>query len=206
MPDRRGGGKWADRFANHPWLWPAATAVVLLAIAVVLVPVAGQLYDSGNPNGFPSVVATSLMNGAGAAALGAAIASLLALTTEIRARTERDTRKRLELFRRMRAAHVRVALAQQVLRTQGNFDDYDTQMRALMEVVKDLDEIREEVRASGNLYAGGDRLRMMEGVARESRGNMPPDYDCGLEMRKLVMRAYVYGSEAHRADSTSPRR
>jgi hypothetical protein len=100
MPDRRGRGKWADRFANHPWLWPAATAVVLLAIAVVLVPVADRLYDSGNPNGFPRVIATYLMNGvAGIAALGAAIASFLALTTEIRARKERNAIKRLDLFR-----------------------------------------------------------------------------------------------------------
>jgi hypothetical protein len=39
----------------------------------------------------------------------------------------------------------------------------------------------------------------------EPRGNMPCDYDDGLEMSKLVMRAYVYGSEASRADPTRRR-
>jgi hypothetical protein len=126
-----------------------------------------------------------------------------------------------------------------------------------MQVTKDLEEIREEVKVSGNLYAQPDRVSITEGIARiitflqggiaeytawsrerpkvrawfpapgqpahdhragrwlsqlvedrdsprsrllpsdeawEPRGNMPVDYDYGLEKSKLVMRAYVYGS------------
>lgn len=266
MVKRRSRGKWADRFVNHPWLWPAVTVVVLLAIALLLVAVAGQVYDSGNPDGFPSVLASGVLGGAGVAVFGAAITGLLTVATEIRARTERNTNKRLELFRRMRAAHVRVALAQQVLRTQGNGAEYNAQMQGLMQVTKDLEEIREEVRVSGNLYAKDDRLSIVKGIAQiitflqegiaqytswcqegtmsrswwrfnrprppdhrsgawlvqlveerdsprsrlhfsnerwEPRGNMPNDYDNGLEMSKLVMRAYVYGSEADRVDATN---
>jgi hypothetical protein len=264
MAKRGSQGKWAHRFVDHPWLWPAATVVVLLAVAVVLVSVARQVYDSGNPHSFSSVLASGVLGGAGVVVFGAAITGLLAFATEIRTLAERNTNKRLELFHRMRAAHVRIALAQQVLRAQGNVDVYHAQMQGLMQVTKDLEEIREEVRVSGELYAEEDRLSISEGVAQiiiflqegiaqytswcregtrsriwwpsaktqprdhrsgtwlvqlveerescrsrllpsdqawEPRGNMPNDYDVGLEKSKLVMRAYVYGSKADRPDA-----
>jgi hypothetical protein len=132
---------------------------------VLLVAVAREVYDSGN-HGFSKVLASGVLSGAGVAVFGAAITGLLTLTTEIRSRAERNATKRLELFRRMRAAHVRVALAQQVLRTQGNVEIYHAQMQGLMHVTKDLEEIREEVRVSGGLYPKDDQLSIIEGIAR----------------------------------------
>jgi hypothetical protein len=248
--------KWSERFVDHSWLLPAITVVVLIAIATGLVFIAHQIYDSGDPDGFPSILASGIPGGAGVAVFGAAITGLLTLSTEIRARAERNMKKRLELFRRMREAHVSIALAQQVLRARGEDDLYHAQMQDLMQVAKDLEEIREEVRVSNTLYAEGHRRSIMEGIAliviflqegiaeytswcwaenpprpldhgagnwleqlveeRESprswlqpsdeawepSGNMPTDYDKGLEKSKRVMREYVYGSKARRASRT----
>src|SRR5688500_18572861 len=106
---------WADRFMDHSWLWPLVTVVVLFAIAAALAAVAYQIYDSDNRDSFRSILASGILGGAGVAVFGAAITGLLALAAEVRARAERNRSKRIELFRRMRNAHVRIALVQQIL-------------------------------------------------------------------------------------------
>jgi hypothetical protein len=93
------------------WLWPLGTLLFLLVVAIMLVLVAQVVYDTGDPQRFLTVLATGvLLNGAAVAILGAFITTVLSIATEIRSRGERAAEKRLELFRRMRAAHVRVAL------------------------------------------------------------------------------------------------
>ena len=50
----------------------------------------------------------------------------------------------------MRVAHVRVALTQEILRSRTDVVTYHEQMGALLQVVKDMGEIREEVRVSAS--------------------------------------------------------
>lgn len=155
---KSGASKWSRL--------PLVVLLSLLVVAAALVFVAYSVYDENNPRGFPSEVATGvLLNGAVVITLGAVVTTILSFASEIRAHADRDADKMLELFRRMRGAHVRVALAQQILRAQHDARTYRKQMRALLSVVKDLEEVREEVKVSGHLYADGDRRSIMEGIA-----------------------------------------
>jgi hypothetical protein len=90
--------------------------VLLLALAAGLGWLAWQLYNSADPDTFKSVLASNLLQGAVVVIGGAAIAAMLGGFQEMRAKREQDMAKRLELFRRMRAAHVRIARAQGLLR------------------------------------------------------------------------------------------
>jgi hypothetical protein len=165
MADTPLGSPWPESFKRW-WLWPLGVLLFLLVVAVTLVLVAQVVYDTGNPQRFLSVFATGvLLNGAAVAILGAIIATVLSIATEIRSRGEHAAEKRLELFRRMRVAHVRVALTQEILRSQRDAVTYHEQMRALLQVVKDMGEIREEVRVSGRLYDDIDRRSIMKGIA-----------------------------------------
>jgi hypothetical protein len=123
-------------------------------------------YESQKPNSYQSVLASTLLQAAVIVIGGAMIAGLLGLVEEMRAKRERARAKRLELFRRMRAAHVDIAHAQRLIRADDDPKTYGTQMRALMRVARELEEIREEVKASGRLYNQDDRSSIMEGIAR----------------------------------------
>src|SRR5262245_40563065 len=109
MVNYRGRDKWADRLKKKPWLWSVAGALLLIPFAVALAVAASWIYDSGNRNGFWSVFASGvLLNGAVVALLGVAVTTPLAVASEIRFRMADVARKRLELFGRMRAAHVKI--------------------------------------------------------------------------------------------------
>jgi hypothetical protein len=151
--------------ARRWWLWSVVAVVVLLAIASGLGWLAWQLYDSAAPRTFKSVLGFNLLNVAVIAIGGLVIGALLGGIQEMRAKRERDMAKRLELLRRMRAAHVRIARAQRLLRADDNPGTYGKQMLALMAVARDLEEVREEVRVSGRLYKKRDRRSIIWGIA-----------------------------------------
>jgi hypothetical protein len=150
--------------AKRPWVWPTFILLVLAAVTVWLVDLAHDNYDPSDQDSWQSVFASGVLDGAVVVVLGAVVTALVALMGELRARTERERDKRLELFRRMRAAHVRVACTQQILRTQHDGDTYRERMRDLLQVIKDLGEVREEVRVSGKLYRD-HRTKIMHGIA-----------------------------------------
>jgi hypothetical protein len=165
MADTPSRNPWPKTFKRW-WLWPLGILLFLLVVAIMLVLVAKGVYDTDAPQRFPSVFATMvLLNGAAVAILGAVITTVLSIATEIRSRGEHAAEKRLELFHRMRDAHVRVALAQEILRSQTDIVTYHKQMGVLLQVVKDMGEIREEVRVSGHLYDDIDRRLIMKGIA-----------------------------------------
>lgn len=165
MADTPRRSLWPETFKRW-WLWPLGVLLFLLVVAVTLVLVAQVVYDTGNPRRFLSVLATGvLLNGAVVVILGAIITTVLSIATEIRSRGERAAEKRLELFCRMRDAHVRVALTQEILRSQTEVGTYHEQMGVLLQVVKDMGEIREEVRVSGRLYDDVDRRLIIKGIA-----------------------------------------
>jgi hypothetical protein len=147
------------------WLWPLVSVMVLLVIAAVLASLARYYYDGREPDTFNSVFASTLLQATVIVIGGAVIAGLLGLIQEMRANRERDIAKRLELFRRMRAAHVRIARAQRLIRAEDSPKTYGRQMRALMAVTRDLEEVREEVKVSAHLYKKTDRSSIMEGIA-----------------------------------------
>jgi uncharacterized MnhB-related membrane protein len=156
---------WSATFQRW-WLWPASVLFFLLVVVVTLVLVAQSVYDAAHPGRFLNVLATGvLLNGAAVAILGAIVGTMVSIAAEIRSRRESAAEKRLELFRRMRGAHVRVALAQEILRSQRDAVTYHEQMRVLLQVVKDMEEIREEVRVSGRLYDEIDRRAIIKGIA-----------------------------------------
>ena len=148
------------------WVWPFGILLFLLILTASLVFVAQAVYVKADSDGLRSVLATGvLLNGAVVVVLGAIVTTSLSLASDMRADREREADKRLELFHRMRAAHVHVALAQQILRVRPDSGTYDEQMRTLLQVAKDLGEIREEVRVSGRLYDEVDRRLIMKGIA-----------------------------------------
>jgi hypothetical protein len=166
MADSLPRAPWPETFKRW-WLWPLGVLIVLLVIAATLVLVAQAVYNKDDASGFPSVLATGvLLNGAVVVTLGAIVTTVLSIAAEIRSRRERAADKRLELFRRMRDAHVRMALIRQILLAQRDAATYHKQMRALQQVIKDMQEIREEVRVSGRLYDHGDRRLIVKGIAQ----------------------------------------
>lgn len=151
--------------AKRSWVWPALLIVLLAAVAKWLVDYAQDKYKPGERYSWQSLYASGVLNGAVVVVLGAAVTAFLTLVGELRARADRQREKRLDLFHRMRSAHVRVAHMQQILRTERDGDTYRKQMQELLPVIKDFEEVREEVRVSGNLY-GAHRLRIMHGIAQ----------------------------------------
>jgi hypothetical protein len=164
MAEHFGRNHFSFWLAKRPWVWPTIIVIVLAVVAIWLVDVAHDNYDASDQYSWQSVLASGLLNGAVVVVLGAGVTALVALIGELRARTERERDKRLELFRRMRDAHVRVALTQQILRAQHDGDTYRKRMQDLLQVIKDLGEVREEVRVSGKLYRA-HRTLIMHGIA-----------------------------------------
>jgi hypothetical protein len=158
------GQSFSFWLARRPWVWPLLLIVVLGAVAAWLVNYAHSNYDPRDKDSWQSVVASGVLSGAVVVVLGAAVTALVALVGELRARTERQRDKRLDLFRRMRGAHVRVAFTQQILWAQRDGATYRERIGDLLQVIKDLEEIREEVKVSGRLY-GADRTQIMHGIA-----------------------------------------
>lgn len=154
----------APKTPNRWWRWPLGVLSSLL-LAVILVLVAQAVYVREDPDGFRSTLAKGvLLNGAVVAILGAVVATMLSKAAERRSRDAGDADKRLRLFRRMRDAHVRVTISQQILRARRDTDAYHEQMLVLQEVIKDMGEIREEVKVS-RLYDRVDRGMIMTGIA-----------------------------------------
>lgn len=147
------------------WWWPFGVLTGLTLVAAALVLAAYHYYDEDAPDSFESSLANDvLLNGAVVTILGAVIATVLTRAADIRSWQEADADKRLGLFRRMRDAHLRVVLMQQILRTRRDADTYHQQMQAMQEAIKDMEEIREEVSISSRLYDGVDRRMIMKGI------------------------------------------
>ena len=131
----------------------------------VLVLAARYYYHEDSPDSFASAFAKGvLLNGVVVAVLGAVVAAVLSWAAAVRAWHAANAEKRLGLFRRMRDAHLRVVLVQQVLRAWRGPEAYHEQMHTLQQTVKDMEEIREEVNVSGRLYDKPDRRMIMKGI------------------------------------------
>jgi hypothetical protein len=141
-------------------------ALWLLVCAAALLVTAALLWSLSDARTFWRAVAENSL-GAAVVVVGAAVlASLLQGLDARRDEREQDRRKRLELLVRLRAAHVRISHARRVMRAENNPRAYEERMRDLMLVVPELEEIREEVKASTGLYEGNDKTNIMGGIAQ----------------------------------------
>lgn len=141
-------------------------ALWLLVCAAALLVAAALLWSLSDARTFWRALAENSL-GAAVVVVGAAVlASLLQGLDARRDEREQDRRKRLELLVRLRAAHVRISHARRVMRAENNPRAYEERMRDLMLVVPELEEIREEVKASTGLYEGNDKTNIMGGIAQ----------------------------------------
>lgn len=129
------------------------------------VPCLAALRDRKRQHTFRSVLASNLLQGVAIATGAIVIGWLVGRSADRQANRLELDRKRLELLQRMRAAHVSIAHAQRLIMAEDD-DTYKQQMRALMLVARDLEEIREDVKVTEGLYAGKDRRSIMKGIAK----------------------------------------
>jgi hypothetical protein len=66
----------------------------------------------------------------------------------------------------MRSAHVRVAHAQRLIKAEKAVETYTDQMRKLILVTRDLEEIGEDVKVTCELFTANDRDEICEGIRR----------------------------------------
>jgi len=135
----------------------------LVAVAVVVGLIARQLYEDSLPDTFGRALADLLLQLALIVVLGTAIKLVVDSYADRRARLEREQQDRLELLRRMRAQHVKVAYAQRLILAHQSGKTYTEQLRALMIVGAELEDLAEDVKATGNLF-GEDQDSVIAGI------------------------------------------
>jgi hypothetical protein len=148
------------------WLVSTLLLLVLLVIATGFVMIAKAIYKDAEQGSFTNLIATDvLLNGVAVVALGALVALAVSFASDVRDRKVAEAQRRLELFLRIRDAHVRAARTRLVLCARQDAKTYQEEMRVLLGVVQDLGEVREEVRVSGKLYDDIDRDWIRRGIA-----------------------------------------
>ena len=147
------------------WLWPFSVIIILIGF-IIAVAGAARVLDNTDADLSNSMRNGFLINGLAVSIGGAIVAAVVSLAAEVRTRRENTAAQRHDLFRRMRAAHVKVAIAQQVLSARTDLGTYHEQMLTIQSVVKDLEEIRMEVGVSGTLYDNDDRQSITYGIAQ----------------------------------------
>lgn len=100
---------------RRPLLRPYGFAVLGLVVAVVLVVIAKAIFDGSRPDTFRREFADLSLQLALIVVLGALVKLLIDSYAERRTRVEQDHAKRVELLRRVRAQHVKVAYAQRLI-------------------------------------------------------------------------------------------
>jgi hypothetical protein len=144
-------------------LKPYRFAVLGLVIAFVLVVIAKAIFDGSRPDTFRREFANLSLQLALIVVLGALVKLLIDSYTERRTRIEQDHAKRIELLRRMRAQHVKIAYAQRLILAHMSGKTYTEQLRNLMLVTPELEDISEDIRAAGGLF-GRDGKEIITGI------------------------------------------
>jgi hypothetical protein len=135
----------------------------LVAVAVIVGIAAKRLYEDSVPETFGRALADLLLQLALIVVLGTAVKLVVDSYADRRARLEREQQQRLELLRRMRAQHVKVALAQRLILAHQSGKTYTEQLRALMLVGAELEDLAEDIRATGGLF-GDDQGDVIAGI------------------------------------------
>jgi hypothetical protein len=100
----------------------------------------------------------------GVVGVGTALVGLLVTgLTYFQTKVEEKTDQRLDLLRRIRAAHVRIVHAKRILKSDESAKIYTQQMRKLMLVIPELEDIGADVVAAKRLF-GKDNGQIKGGV------------------------------------------
>ncbi|MBA2559664.1 MAG: hypothetical protein H0V07_07185 [Propionibacteriales bacterium] len=135
----------------------------LVAVAAVVGLIAWRLFEGSSPDTFGRALAGLLLQLALIVVLGAAIKFVVDSYADRRARLDREQQERIELLRRMRAQHVKVAFAQRLILAHQTGKTYTEQLRVLMIVGAELEDLAEDVRATVDLF-GDDHGTVIFGI------------------------------------------
>ena len=127
--------------------WLAIVAIVLLVGAAWL------LYGhTKGTEAFGRSAADFLLQLAFLVLAGTVLDGLIKRINRARDREQELRDKRMEFMRRMRTAHVRIANAQRLIYACPSPETYSEQMRALMLVIPELEDIERDVAATTDLF------------------------------------------------------
>lgn len=154
----------AVRFPDRKKQRHGGAIASLVVAAVVLGVAAWTLYAHSDPESFARAFADLLLQLALIVVLGTVVKIIVDRYAERRARLEREHTQRLELLRRMRAQHVKVAFAQRLMCAHQSGKTYTEQMRAMMIVGAELEDLAEDVKATGDLF-GNDQDEVIAGIS-----------------------------------------
>jgi hypothetical protein len=135
----------------------------LVVVAIFLGLVAWRLFEESSPDTFGRALAGLLLQLALIVVLGTVIKLIVDSYADRRARLEREQQERIELLRRMRAQHVKVAFAQRLVLAHQSGKTYAEQLRVLMIVGAELEDLAEDVRATQDLF-GDDQGTVISGI------------------------------------------
>jgi hypothetical protein len=122
--------------------------VILLggAFAAGLVLVARNSFAHSKSDTFSRKFAELMLQLALIVVIGALINFFLKVYSDRRAARDQENNNRLELLRRMRAVHVAVAYAQGLIFADNSGQTYSEQLRKLMTLTYELEDIQEDVK------------------------------------------------------------
>lgn len=124
--------------------------------AAALVFIAKLIFDGSDPDTFRRKFAELALQLALIVVLGALFKFLVDGYANHRTKLEQDQEKRIELLRRLRAQHVRVSYARRLIMAHGSGLTYTQQVRELMLVIPELEDIAEDVKAAKSLFRPDD--------------------------------------------------
>jgi uncharacterized membrane protein len=139
-------------------------AVIGVGAATVLAVLAGILFEHSKRDTFWRSVAELLLQLALVAILGALVKWLFDSYAARKARLDADNAKRIDLLRRVRSQHVKVAHAQRLIIAHNSGRTYVKQLRVLMLAIPELEDVAEDIRAAADTLFGEDRPTIVNGL------------------------------------------
>ena len=139
----------------------AAFVAGAAAVAVALILAAGALY-SEIPDGrdeFERQLANLMLQLALIVIAGALVKALIEWGTTQRARHAERADNRMDLLRRVRRMHFTIDAARTLLRAHRSAKSYGEQVRRLMELRPEVEEISEDILASRDLFSDPQGIR-----------------------------------------------
>jgi len=129
--------------------------------------------------------------------LGALAKSLIDWAVSLRAKKADDHEKKSDFLKRLRAAHVAVQYARQLLNAHQSPKTYSEQLRTLMRLRYDLEEISEDLKATSDLFSQLDVIvpgveGMIEYLKQGSeeyvqfKGDVEADYAAKRDFRDTI--------------------
>jgi len=140
--------QWAGTGSTHMLV----SLVLVFVACVILVLGAWGLFASSAPDTFRRSLAQLTLQLALIVVLGALVKSVFDSYAQLRVKEEQRQSKRVDLLRRLRGQHVKVAYAQRLILAHNSGKTYTEQLRSLMLVVPELEDISEDIEVAHHLF------------------------------------------------------